>query len=197
MEGALRTSNAQFEPTFVLDRIGIRLAEAQPGSLSRHQPLDALALTAACVCRRHWMGYFLTGLCCRLSVECYIPCSKHHKIPRDLSNALEIKTRRMGFIRFAAIVQFFLFHGLVESWEQLMEFKRRHGLSFLPKLLPVMHKCTLYRSQMAHVIQNLSAFIMFEVRTIADLLYAREAAIFCVAIGVGDLVAAVARWNSE
>lgn len=29
--GALRASNAQFEPSYVLDRIGIRLLEASPG----------------------------------------------------------------------------------------------------------------------------------------------------------------------
>ena len=31
LEGALRSSNAQFQPSFVLDRIGIRLLEAAPG----------------------------------------------------------------------------------------------------------------------------------------------------------------------
>ena len=31
LEGALRASNAQFEPAYVLDRIGIRLLEASPG----------------------------------------------------------------------------------------------------------------------------------------------------------------------
>ena len=31
LEGALRSSNAQFEPSFILDRIGVRLLEASPG----------------------------------------------------------------------------------------------------------------------------------------------------------------------
>jgi hypothetical protein len=31
LEGALRSSNAQFEPAFVLDRIGVRLLEASAG----------------------------------------------------------------------------------------------------------------------------------------------------------------------
>ena len=31
LEGALRSSNAQYEPSFILDRIGIRLLEPQPG----------------------------------------------------------------------------------------------------------------------------------------------------------------------
>jgi gamma-tubulin complex component 3 len=31
LEGALRSSNAQFEPPFVIDRIGVRLLEASPG----------------------------------------------------------------------------------------------------------------------------------------------------------------------
>ena len=52
---------------------------------------------------------------------------------------------------------------LADSWEQLMEFKRRQGLVVLPKLMPIVHKCTLYRSRMLHVINNLSGFLMFEV----------------------------------
>jgi gamma-tubulin complex component 3 len=31
LDGALKQSNAQFEPSFVLDRIGVRLLEASPG----------------------------------------------------------------------------------------------------------------------------------------------------------------------
>ena len=31
LEGALRASNAQFEPSYVLDRVGVRLLEASPG----------------------------------------------------------------------------------------------------------------------------------------------------------------------
>jgi len=31
LEGALRSSNAQFEPSYVLDRVGVRLLEASPG----------------------------------------------------------------------------------------------------------------------------------------------------------------------
>lgn len=51
----------------------------------------------------------------------------------------------------------------LDSWEQLMEFKRNRGLVILPKLYPIIHKCTLYRMRMLHVINNLSAFLMFEV----------------------------------
>jgi Gamma tubulin complex component C-terminal len=31
VEGALRSSNAQYDPSFILDRIGVRLLEATPG----------------------------------------------------------------------------------------------------------------------------------------------------------------------
>ena len=31
LEGALRSSNAQFEPSYVLDRVGVRLLEPSPG----------------------------------------------------------------------------------------------------------------------------------------------------------------------
>lgn len=32
LEGALRSSNAQYDPSFILDRIGVRLLEALPGN---------------------------------------------------------------------------------------------------------------------------------------------------------------------
>lgn len=55
LEGALRASNAQFEPSYVLDRIGIRLLEASPGDsgweifsldYSIDAPLNAVSLRA-------------------------------------------------------------------------------------------------------------------------------------------------------
>lgn len=52
---------------------------------------------------------------------------------------------------------------LSASWKQMMTFTHTRGELFLPKLRPIIHKCTLYRGRMMHVINNLCAFIMFEV----------------------------------
>lgn len=65
---------------------------------------------------------------------------------------------------------------LSASWKQLMTLShsawRGHGRDGrigsawrqeFPKLLPVLHRCTLSRGKMAHFVQNLSAFLMFEV----------------------------------
>jgi gamma-tubulin complex component 3 len=128
LEGALRSSNAQYEPAFILDRIGIRLLEAQPGDTGWEVfsldyavdfPLSAI-VHANALTKYHAMFHMLWRL------------------------------KRVEWV-------------LADSYEQLMEFKRRQGLLVLPKLLPVIHKCTMYRSSMLHVVNNLSAFLMFEV----------------------------------
>jgi gamma-tubulin complex component 3 len=57
LEGALRASNAQFEPSYVLDRIGIRLLEASAGDsgweiFSLDYAIDAPLNTVSVDCRR-------------------------------------------------------------------------------------------------------------------------------------------------
>jgi hypothetical protein len=60
LEGALRASNAQFEPSYVLDRIGIRLLEASSGDtgweiFSLDYAIDA-PLNAVSICRIYLHG---------------------------------------------------------------------------------------------------------------------------------------------
>ncbi len=59
LEGALRASNAQFEPSYVLDRIGIRLLEASAGDsgweifsldYAIDAPLNAVSVMPCLVC---------------------------------------------------------------------------------------------------------------------------------------------------
>ena len=49
------------------------------------------------------------------------------------------------------------------SWKQMTTFTHSRGDIYLPKLKSIIHRCTLYRSKMMHVVNNLCAFIMFEV----------------------------------
>lgn len=78
LEGALRASNAQFEPSYVLDRIGIRLLEASPGDsgweifsldYAIDAPLNAVGPKRCCLLRLVWFASaatevmnFLSGL---------------------------------------------------------------------------------------------------------------------------------------
>ena len=49
------------------------------------------------------------------------------------------------------------------SWKQLMSFSHARGEDVLQKLKPVLHRCTLTRGRMMHVVNNLCGFLMFEV----------------------------------
>jgi len=50
------------------------------------------------------------------------------------------------------------------SWKQLMSFSHARGEDVLRQLKPVLHRCTLTRGRMMHVVNNLCGFLMFEVR---------------------------------
>lgn len=52
----------------------------------------------------------------------------------------------------------------VGAWKKLLSFRHAKGLIVLPKLGPHIHRCTLFRSRMLHVVNNFCAFLMFEVR---------------------------------
>jgi hypothetical protein len=51
LEGSLRSCNAQFEPAYVLDRLGVSLLTPNPGLLCASLTL----LTRSLSRRRHWM----------------------------------------------------------------------------------------------------------------------------------------------
>ena len=128
LEGALRGSNAQYEPSFILDRIGIRLLDDQPGDTG----WEIFSLD-------YMIDFPLSAIIHANALTKY----------RAIFHLLW-RIKRVEWV-------------LADSWEQLMTFKRQRGLVILPKLKPIIHKCTLYRSRMIHVINNISAFLMFEV----------------------------------
>ena len=130
LEVALRSSNAQFESTSVLDRIGVRLLDAQSGDTGWEvfaldyavdSPLNAVVHTDA--------------------------ISKYR-----LAFSMLWKLKRVEWT-------------LSGAWKQLMTLTHSKGIdsSRFPKLKPIIHKCTLHRGQMVHVVNNLCNFLMFEV----------------------------------
>lgn len=128
LEGALRSSNAQFEPAFVLDRIGVRLLEASPGDSG-------------------WEVFSLD-----YAVDTPLNAVVHHEA---------ISRYRMAFHMLWRLKR--VEWSLSGAWKQLMSFSHTRGNDPLPKLRPVLHRCTLHRGRMLHVINNLCAFLMFEV----------------------------------
>ena len=52
---------------------------------------------------------------------------------------------------------------LFGSWKQFTSFNHIRGKDALPVLKPILHKCSLSRARMMHVVNNLCAFLMFEV----------------------------------
>eukprot|EP00605_Chrysophyceae_sp_TOSAG23-4_P001406 GSChrysophyteH1.ASY1.ANO1.1528.1 assembled CDS len=106
LEGALRSSNAQFLPTNVLDRIGIKLLEASPGD---------------------------TGWEYRTAFQ------------------LLWRLKRVEWT-------------LSSGWKQQLLFRHSKGaMGGLPRLRSVMHRCSLNRARMLHVVATLNTYLMFEV----------------------------------
>jgi len=52
---------------------------------------------------------------------------------------------------------------LSAGWKLLMCFNHTRGTEMLPRLKPILHRCTLHRARMTHVVNNLCAYLMFEV----------------------------------
>ena len=128
LEGALRSSNAQYEPSWVLDRVGIRLLEAVPGDTGWEVfsldyivdlPINAVVTTEA-MCRYRIAFHMLWRL---------------KRVEWSLSNA----------------------------WKRLNSFVHTGGGDIVHSLKNIFHRCTLTRGHMVHLVNNLCAFLMFEV----------------------------------
>lgn len=125
LEGALRSSNSQFEPAFIIDRVGVRLLEASPGDSG-------------------WEVF-------SLDYAIDIPLNA-------VVDSESISRYRTAFHMLWRLKR--VEWTLAASWKQMTSFAKD---SKLPKLRPIIHKCTLSRGKMMHVVSNLCAFIMFEV----------------------------------
>ena len=128
LEGALRSSNAQYEPSYVLDRIGVRLLEPAAGDTG-------------------WEVFSLD-----YAVDAPLTAVVH----TDAINKYRIAFHMLWRLKRVEWT-------LSSSWKQLMCFNHTRGGDFLPGLRPVLHRCTLVRAKMTHVVNNLCGFLMFEV----------------------------------
>jgi hypothetical protein len=103
LEGALRGSNAQFEPSYVLDKITVRLLEPSPGtfvSLKRFSYTALILFYFFSFARRHRMGDFLFRLCRRGPSDGLDSpgCDRH--VSHGLSHAVEAEEGGVVFIRY-------------------------------------------------------------------------------------------------
>jgi gamma-tubulin complex component 3 len=128
VESAIRASNAQYDPNYILDRIGVRLLEASPGDTG-------------------WEIFSLD-----YKIDMPINAVVHNDA---------ISKYRIAFHMFWRLKR--VEWSLSASWKQMMTFTHTRGEVYLPQLRPVIHRCTLNRGRMMHVVNNLCAFIMFEV----------------------------------
>eukprot|EP01041_Mallomonas_annulata_P012694 gene12694-26741_t len=127
LEGALRSSNAQFEPPYILDRISVRLLEASPGD----------------------SGWEIFSL--EYAVD----------PPLTAVHARALSSYRTAFHMLWRLKR--TEWTLAASWKQLMCFSHSGGMDALPRLKPILHKCTLQRTRMSHFVNNLCEYLMFEV----------------------------------
>lgn len=143
LEGALRSSNAQYDPAYILDRVNIRLLDAAPGDSGWEVfsldyvvdiPLNAIAHSEA-------MAKYRIAF---------------HMLWRLKRVEWSLTTTWKAFLSFA--------HSHDWKVHQLSQSKlQRVKLPAVMALKSIFHRCNLYRAQMLHFINNLCAFVMFEV----------------------------------
>jgi gamma-tubulin complex component 3 len=128
LEGALRASNAQFEPGYVLERVGVRLLDASPGDTG-------------------WEVFTLD-----YHIDSPLSAVVHPGAMIQYRSAFNMlwKLKRLEW-------------SLSASWKQLMSFNHMRGSVVVPKLKAILHHCSLSRARMMHVVNNLCAFMQFEV----------------------------------
>ena len=128
LEGAIRASNAQFEPNYVTDRLGVRLLEAAPGD----------------------SGWEIFSLDYTVDVPL-----------NAIVDAEAMSKYRIAFHMLWRLKR--VEWTLSIAWKQLTSFTHLNSREISYHLKVVFHKCTLHRARMMHVVNNLCAFLMFEV----------------------------------
>jgi gamma-tubulin complex component 3 len=110
LDGALRSSNAQFEPTYVLDRVGVRLLDSVPGDTG-------------------WEVFSLD-----YAVDTPLNAIVHQEASVRYRRAF-VMLWRLKRVEWS----------LSASWKSFLTFTHTRGLNILPKLKPVLHRCSLIR----------------------------------------------------
>ena len=129
LEGALRSSNAQFLPAGVLDRIGVKLLEASPGDTG-------------------WEVFSIDYM-----IDPPLSAIVHKKAHAQYRTAFQLlwRLKRVEWT-------------LSSGWKQQLLFKHSKGaMNGLNRLRSVMHRCSLNRARMLHVVTTLNTYLMFEV----------------------------------
>lgn len=127
LEGSLRSCNAQYEPSYVLDKITVRLLEPSPGDTG-------------------WEIFSLD-----YAVDAPLTALIHDDAQATYRTAFHMlwRLKRVEW-------------SLSAAWKAQMCFGHIQRET-LVNLRPVLHRCALHRSRMRHFVNNLSAYLMFEV----------------------------------
>jgi len=128
LEGALRSSNAQFEPSYILDRVGIRLLEASSGDSG-------------------WEIF---------SLDYIIDAPLNAIIHVDSISKYRIAFHMLWRLKRVE-------WSLTIAWKQHTMFSHSNRAYLSIGFKSLLHRCNLNRAMMLHVINNLCAFLMFEV----------------------------------
>lgn len=129
LEGALRSTNAQYMPMAVLDRLGVKLLEASPGDTG-------------------WEVFTLDYL-----IEPPLSAVVHKNAMRSYRTAFHMLWRLKR-------VEWTLSLG----WKRVLLLTHSRGaFEGLTRLKAVLHRCSLNRSRMLHVVTTFSTYLMFEV----------------------------------
>jgi len=129
LEGALRSTNAQYMPSAVLDRLGVKLLEVSPGDTG-------------------WEVFTLDYL-----IEPPLSAVVHANAMRQYRTAFHMLWRLKR-------VEWTLSLG----WKRVLLLTHSRGaFEGLTRLKAVLHRCSLNRSRMLHVVTTFSTYLMFEV----------------------------------
>ena len=129
LEGALRSSNAQYMSPAVLDRLGVKLLEASPGDSG-------------------WEVFTLDYL-----IEPPLSAVVHKKAMVQYRTAFHMlwRLKRVEWM-------------LSSGWKRVLLLTHSRGaFEGLTRLKAVLHRCSLNRSRMLHVVTTFCTYLMFEV----------------------------------
>ena len=129
LESALRGSNAQYLPSDVLDRVGVKLLQSQPGDTG-------------------WEVFSLD-----YTVDPPLSAVVH-KDALSKYRSIFYLLWRLKRVEWT----------LAGAWKQLLVFSHARGsLDGSQRLKKVLHRCSLNRARMLHVVTTINTYLMFEV----------------------------------
>ncbi len=144
LEGSLRSSNAQYEDSFILDRVGVRLLEPVPGD----------------------SGWEIFSLDYQVDLPLNAIVNNDAMSKYRIAFHMLWRLKRVEWSLAGTWKQFLTFAHCFElrpGTKSSSNMSRSVNLTGLADLKAVFHRCHLNRARMMHVINNLCAYLMFEV----------------------------------